>query len=81
MKDLNEMVSELMKYLQTVKNKVRSPLLLDDDVVPQAAMENIGMLMEDVELIGERARNFASCQDRFGDALSTAAKKRSLMLE
>ena len=81
MKDLKNMVAELRKYLHNVKNKVRSPLLLDEDVVPQAAMENITMLMEDVELIGQRSRNYASYQDRFGDALSTAVKKRSLMLE
>ncbi|XP_065071378.1 dynein axonemal heavy chain 6-like isoform X2 [Rhopilema esculentum] len=81
MKDLKNMVAELRKYLHNVKNKVRSPVLLDEDVVPQAAMENITMLMEDVELIGQRSRNYASYQDRFGDALSTAVKKRSLMLE
>ncbi len=75
------MVADLRKYLHNVKNKVRSPVLLDEDVVPQAAMENIGILMEDVESIGQRARNFASYQDRFGDALSTAVKKRSLVFE
>ena len=81
MKDLKNLVIDLSKYLHNVKNKVRSSVLLDEDVVPQAAMENIRMLMEDVELIGQRARNYSSYQDRFGDALSTAVKKRSLMLE
>lgn len=81
MKDLKIMVVELSKYLHNIKNKVRSSVLLDEDVVPEAAMENLRLLMEDVDLIGQRARNYTSFQDRFADALSTAVKKRSSMLE
>ena len=80
MKDLKDIVLKLGKYLQKVKNSVRSSVLLDDDVAPQAALENIQLLMEDVDIIGQRARNYASYQDRFGDSLSSAVKKRSLRL-
>ena len=80
MKDLKKMVIDLSKYLYKVKDSVRSSVLLDEDVVPQAAIESIRMLMEDVELIGQRARNYSNYQDRFGDALSTAVKKRALLM-
>ena len=79
MKDLKNMITELSKYLYKVKDKVRSSALLDEDVVPQAAMENIRLLMEDVEIISQRTRNYAIYQDRFGDSISTAIKRRSIM--
>ena len=81
MKDLKEMISMLRKYLYNVKNNVRSPALLDEDVTPQIAMENIRLIMEDVDQIGQQARDYSIYQDRFGDALSTAVKKRSLLQE
>ena len=80
MKELKNMITELSKYLYKVKDKVRSSVLLDEDVVPEAAMENIRLLMEDVEVIGQRTRNYSIYQDRFGDAMSTAIKRRSIML-
>lgn len=81
MKDLQNMVADLKKYLYSIKNKVRSSFLLDEDAVPQAAMENVRLLMDDVEVIQQRAVNYASYHERFGDSLSTSVKKRSLMLE
>ena len=81
MKDLEAIVSGLRKDLHNLKNKVRSPMLLDEDVSPPAAMENIKFLMEDVDSLGQRSRNYASYQERFGDALSTAFKKRTMTVE
>ena len=74
--DLRRIVENLLQQLHNLSNEIHSPSLLDDDVVPSAAMETIKYLCDDVESVSVQAKNFQMYEDRFSEALSSAMKKR-----
>ena len=77
-RQLDELISSVRRDLVTIKNKARSPNLLDSDNIPQVASEKIKFLAEELEGLSRKTRNYATYQERFGSSMSTAVQRKSL---
>ncbi|XP_078503488.1 dynein axonemal heavy chain 14 [Lissotriton helveticus] len=75
--DLDTYISNLRFELMEFKNKVRNPVLLHADTFPGVAKEILQNLLEEVEIISNKARSYSSYQDRFGSSM-VAMKQSSL---
>ena len=75
---LDELVVIVRRELTSIKNKVRSPALLDADNIPQVAAERIKFLTEELENLATKTRNYATYQERFGSSMSSTFQKKAL---
>ncbi|KAG8538765.1 hypothetical protein GDO81_022111, partial [Engystomops pustulosus] len=75
--DLDQYISHLHFHLMDFKIKVKNPILLDADTFPPEANEVIIGLMEEFEVIANKARCYSSYQERFGSSM-TQMKSRLL---
>ncbi|XP_071996145.1 dynein axonemal heavy chain 14 isoform X2 [Engystomops pustulosus] len=75
--DLDQYISHLHFHLMDFKIKVKNPILLDADTFPPEATEVIIGLMEEFEVIANKARCYSSYQERFGSSM-TQMKSRLL---
>ncbi|KAM4770854.1 dynein axonemal heavy chain 14 [Rhinophrynus dorsalis] len=68
--ELDTYISNLHFELMDFKAKVRDPLLLQDDTFPLEAKEMIQSLLEEFEVISNKARCYSTYQERFGSSLT-----------
>ena len=75
---LDELVIVVRRELTAIKNKVRSPALLDADNIPQVAAERVKFLSEELDSLATKTRNYATYQERFGSSMSSTFQKKAL---
>eukprot|EP00079_Xenopus_tropicalis_P035681 XP_017949452.1 PREDICTED: dynein heavy chain 14, axonemal [Xenopus tropicalis] len=68
--DLDTYISQLHSELMEFKVKVRNPLLLQGDIFPREALEMITNLLEEFEVLANKARCYSSYQERFGSSMT-----------
>ncbi|OCT79469.1 dynein heavy chain 14, axonemal [Xenopus laevis] len=68
--DLDKYISQLHLELIEFKVKVRNPLLLQGDIFPRKALEIIRTLLEEFEVLANKARCYSSYQERFGSSVT-----------
>ena len=78
-RQLDELISSVRRELVTIKNKARSPNLLDEDNIPQVASEKIKYLAEELERLSRKTRNYATYQERFGSSMSNAVQRKTII--
>ena len=78
-RQLDEIISSVRRELVSIKNKVRSPDLLDVDNIPQVASEKIKYLAEELEGLSRKTRNYATYQERFGSSMSNAVQRKAMV--
>ena len=75
-KDLESIVDNLTKQLHDLTIRIRNPSLLDEDMTPANALENIKYLKDDFDELNTSAKSFSSYESTFNNALSASVKKR-----
>ncbi|XP_075057079.1 dynein axonemal heavy chain 14 [Mixophyes fleayi] len=78
--DLDKYISDLHFELMELKIKVRNPILLEDDTFPLEAKEVIDNLLDEFEVIANKARCYSSYQERFGSSITQMKTKLVDML-
>ncbi|CAH1791320.1 unnamed protein product [Owenia fusiformis] len=73
-KDLDTLVYEIRHKIDDLRNRVRDPILLSDDTLATVALENIKYITDEVNDLSNKAKSYASYQDRFGSSLSAGKK-------
>lgn len=73
--DLDSIVDWFGKQLHQLTNQIRNPALLESDT-SYDVLEAIAYLKEDLQLLTDRAKNFAMYEDSFSSAMSAAKKKK-----
>ncbi|KAM5165262.1 dynein axonemal heavy chain 14 [Mantella aurantiaca] len=73
--DLDKYISNLHFELMEFKIKVRNPILLEVDTFPLEAKEVIVNLLEEFELIANKAQCYSSYQERFGSSITQMKAK------
>ncbi|XP_069582586.1 dynein axonemal heavy chain 14 [Ranitomeya imitator] len=68
--DLDKYISNLHFQLMEFKIKVKNPILLETDTFPLEAIEVIVSLLEEFEVIANKARCYSSYQERFGSSMT-----------
>ncbi|XP_044147930.1 LOW QUALITY PROTEIN: dynein axonemal heavy chain 14 [Bufo gargarizans] len=68
--DLDKYISDLHFHLMEFKIKVTNPILLEADTFPLEANEVIINLLEEFEVIANKARCYSSYQERFGSSMT-----------
>ncbi|XP_066451266.1 dynein axonemal heavy chain 14 isoform X2 [Eleutherodactylus coqui] len=75
--DLDKYISNLHFHLMEFKIKVKNPILLEADTFPPEVNEVIVNLLEEFEVLTNRAQCYSSYQERFGSSI-TQMKPRLL---
>ncbi|XP_032239531.2 dynein axonemal heavy chain 6 isoform X3 [Nematostella vectensis] len=78
-RELEELISNVRRELVVIKNKVRSPILLEADNIPQVTIETLKFLSEELEAITTKAKSYASYQERFCNSMSATFQKKALV--
>jgi hypothetical protein len=73
--DLNTLINKVHKDSIELKVRLQSPALLSSDTNIQIANENLTLFQEMIEKLVEKAKNYASFQERFGNTLKQVKKK------
>ncbi|XP_063775070.1 dynein axonemal heavy chain 14 isoform X3 [Pseudophryne corroboree] len=73
--DLDKYISDLHFELMEFKIKVRNPILLEGDTYPLKAKEIIASLLDEFEILANRARYYSSYQERFGSSITQMKAK------
>ncbi|XP_068088957.1 dynein axonemal heavy chain 14 isoform X3 [Hyperolius riggenbachi] len=73
--DLDKYISNLHFELMDFKIKVRNPILLEADTFPLEAKEIIVNLLEEFEVIANKARCYSTYQERFGSSITQMKTK------
>ncbi|KAM3930843.1 dynein axonemal heavy chain 14 [Leptodactylus fuscus] len=68
--DLDKYISNLHFHLMEFKIKVKNPILLEADTFPLEASEVIANLLDEFEVIANKARCYSSYQERFGSSMT-----------
>ncbi|XP_069810836.1 dynein axonemal heavy chain 14 isoform X3 [Dendropsophus ebraccatus] len=68
--DLDKYISNLHFHLMEFKIKVKNPILLEADTFPLEANEVIVNLLEEFEVIANKAQCYSSYQERFGSSMT-----------
>ncbi|KAM9316864.1 dynein axonemal heavy chain 14 [Gastrophryne carolinensis] len=68
--DLDKYISNLHFELMDFKIKVRNPILLEPDTFPLEAKEIINTLLEEYEVVANKAQCYSSYQERFGSSIT-----------
>ena len=77
-KALDDLISSVRRELRMISNKISSPDLLESDNIPQVITEKIKYLIEELEVIASKARNYTTYYERFGNSMSTTYQKKAL---
>ncbi|XP_063728306.1 dynein axonemal heavy chain 6-like isoform X2 [Symsagittifera roscoffensis] len=72
--DLEKIISKLRDQLMGIRIRVQHPDLLNIETHPQAAIEHVRLLTEEIEKLTGAARSYSSYQERFGSTLSSKKK-------
>jgi dynein heavy chain len=75
-KELDAFLGDIKRKLFEIKNSVADPAFLSVDSQPSVVLQRISWLTDDVTKLLNRARKYASYQQRFGVAASSAKKRR-----
>ncbi|XP_056424426.1 dynein axonemal heavy chain 14 isoform X2 [Hyla sarda] len=68
--DLDKYISNLHFHLMEFKIKVNNPILLEADTFPLEANEVLFSLLEEFEVVANKARCYSSYQERFGSSMT-----------
>lgn len=64
-----------------LKGRLQSPVLLSIDTSAQQANENLLLYQEMIVKLAERAKNYASYQERFGNTMKQVSKKKTRVVQ
>ena len=73
--DLNVLVYKVQQESIDLKVRLQSPALLSSETTAQIANENLTLFQEMIEKMVEKAKNYASYQERFGNTLKQVKKR------
>lgn len=73
--DLGALITKAHNESIDLKVRLQSPGLLSSDTLPQIANENLTLFEEMIGKLVEKAKNYASYQERFGNTLKQVKKK------
>lgn len=73
--DLNKDILKVHSESVELKTKLQSPRLLSLDTSLEAAKENLKLFEEMIQVLVEKAKNYALYQERFGNTMKQVKKK------
>lgn len=73
--DLNVLVYKVQQESVDLKVRLQSPALLSSETTALIANENLTLFQEMIEKLVDKAKNYASYQERFGNTLKQVKKK------
>lgn len=73
--DLGYLINKIHGESIELKVRLQSPALLSSDTTSQVANENLSLFQEMIEKLVEKAKNYASYQERFGNTMKQVKKK------
>ncbi len=72
--DLGLLITKAHKESVELKERLQSPVLLSSETSPQIARENLTLFNEMIEKLVQKAKNYASYQEKFGSTLKQVKK-------
>jgi hypothetical protein len=79
--DLGALITKAHNESVELKTRLQSPLLLSADTIAQQANENLTLFQEMIEKLVEKAKNYASYQERFGNTMKQVTKKKTKIFQ
>lgn len=76
--ELDALIGNIRGDLVTLKNKIRTPSLIDSINTSKTVLETLSVLGDELQEISSRARNYAVYQDHFIGALSSTARRKAM---
>jgi len=73
--DLTSLILKVHKESIDLKVRLQSPVLLSSDTTPAIANENLTLYQEMIEKMVQKAKNYSSYQERFGQTMKQVKKK------
>ncbi len=73
--DLNKLITKAHTESIDVRTELHQPILLSLDTAPQFAQEYLTLYEEKIGKLVEKAKNYASYQERFGNTIKQVKKK------
>ncbi len=75
--DLDTLIHDIRFKIMDIKNRVRDPMLLNNDTMAMVALEKVHYLTEEVTTMSSKARSYANYQERFGSSLTQSKRNIS----
>lgn len=72
------MIQRLYDQTLDLKNKSKDPALLTNETRAETALDIIGILQESLTKLNDKAKNYATFQERFNQISKSSTKKRIL---
>lgn len=79
--DLGVLITKAHNECVDLKARLQSPVLLSIDTSGQQANENLLLYQEMIVKLAERAKNYASYQERFGNTMKQVSKKKTRLVQ
>lgn len=79
--DLGVLITRAHNECVDLKARLQSPVLLSIDTSAQQANENLILFQEMIAKLAERAKNYASYQERFGNTIKQVSKKKTRAIQ
>jgi dynein heavy chain len=73
--NLTTLINKIQHVSLDLRIRLQSPLLLSSDTTSQVAAENLQLFEEMIKKLVERAKNYASYQERFGNTMKSVKKR------
>ena len=73
--NLSTLINKIQQESLELKIRLQQPTLLSSDTTSQVAHENLKLFQEMIEKLVEKAKNYASYQERFGNTMKQVKKK------
>ena len=72
--NLDCLVQSIHQSIIEIKSRVQNPMLLNGDTLAVVALEKISDMTEEVTKLSNKARSYASYQERFGSSLANTRR-------
>ena len=73
--DLSALIIKVHRESLDLRERLQAPVLLSVDTTQAVAKENLTLFQEMIEKLMEKAKNYASYQERFGNTMKQVKKK------